>query len=68
MIDKQSIAVRTVIRTDTSFTTRFKNLRSQTTRLIGLDERETISNGLAEIADAYQDDWSSGSDEDDDEL
>lgn len=45
-----------------------KDLRSQGTRLIRLDEREALGNSLAEIADAYQDDWSSGSDEDDDEL
>ncbi|KAK2612958.1 mtDNA inheritance, partitioning of the mitochondrial organelle [Conoideocrella luteorostrata] len=60
------IPVRTILKTDTAISTRMKTLRSQATHLIGLDEREMLSNGIAEIADAYQDDWSSGSDEDDD--
>lgn len=32
-----------------------------------MEEREVLTNGLDEIADAYQDDWSSGSDDDDDD-
>ena len=31
-----------------------------------LDERETLSNDLGEISEAYQDGWHSGSDESDD--
>ncbi len=61
-------AVRTVLSTTTAMTARMRNLRSQVYRSVELEERETLSNGLAEIADAYQDDWSSGSDEDDDDL
>lgn len=68
MLEKKSIPTRSTICTDTSISKRIKTLRAQGTRLIGLEERETLSNGLAEIADAYQDDWSSGSDEDDDEM
>ena len=45
-----------------------KHLRSQTSRFVATEERETISNDLAEIADAYQDDWSSGSDDEDDDF
>lgn len=65
---KTSMPVRTFLRTDTSISTSMRALRAQTSRLIDLDEREGLSNGIAEIADAYQDDWSSGSDDDDDDL
>jgi hypothetical protein len=47
---------------------RIKTLRSEVTRLVNLEEREGLSNGLAELAEAYREDWSSGSDEDDDDL
>ena len=43
-------------------------MQTQSTWSIALDEREALSNSLAEIADAYRDDWESGSDEDDDDL
>jgi hypothetical protein len=43
-------------------------LKSQATWSINLDERETLSNTLAELADGYRNDWSSGSEEDDDDL
>ncbi|KHO00871.1 Tubulin FtsZ [Metarhizium album ARSEF 1941] len=68
VMDRQSIPVRTVLKTNTSISTRLKGLRSQGTRLVPLEEREALSHGLAEIADAYRDGWSSGSDEDEDEL
>lgn len=35
---------------------------------VAMDEREVLSSSLADIADAYKDDWDSGSDEDDDDL
>jgi len=45
---------------------RIKNLRSIVSRSIPVDERETLSNTLGEIAEAYEEGWDSGSDEDDD--
>ena len=60
--------MRTVLSTETTIGPQVKTLKSLTSWSIPLDEREGLSNGLAEIADAYQDDWSSGSDEDDDDL
>ncbi|KAG5983095.1 hypothetical protein E4U55_000851 [Claviceps digitariae] len=66
---KTSMPIHTVLRTDTSVCVQLRALRAQATRrLIGLDEREGLSNGIAEMADAYQDDWSSGSDNDDDDM
>lgn len=63
---QEDISVQTVLSTETTMAPQVKNLKSLTYWSIPLDEREALSNGLAEIADAYQDDWSSGSDEDDD--
>ncbi|KAG5999014.1 hypothetical protein E4U52_000008 [Claviceps spartinae] len=66
---KSCMPLNTFLRTDTSICVQLRALRAQATRrLIGLDEREGLSNGIAEMADAYQDDWSSGSDNDDDDL
>jgi hypothetical protein len=64
--DQPEIAVQTILSTTKSVGTHVKALKAQTVRSVSVDERETLSNELAEIADAYQDDWSSGSDEDDD--
>ncbi|KAG5948441.1 hypothetical protein E4U60_001861 [Claviceps pazoutovae] len=66
---KSCMPLNTFLRTDTSICVQLRALRAQATRrLISLDEREGLSNGIAEMADAYQDDWSSGSDNDDDDL
>lgn len=35
-------------------------------RMANLDERETLSNSLGEISEAYEDGWQSGSEESDD--
>jgi hypothetical protein len=45
-----------------------KDLRSRVTLSIPLEDRENLANGLAELGAAYEDDWSSGSDLDDDDL
>ena len=37
-------------------------------RLIGLDEREALCNGLEELCEEYVDGWESDSDDDDDEA
>lgn len=47
-------------------TLRVKNLQAIVGRAIGMDEREALSNSLGEIAEAYEEGWDSGSDEDDD--
>ncbi|KAH6985083.1 tubulin domain-containing protein [Ilyonectria sp. MPI-CAGE-AT-0026] len=66
--DQQDIAVLTTLSSNTSMAPRIKVLRSEATRLVGVEEREGLSNGLAELAEAYREDWSSGSDDDDDDL
>lgn len=62
--DKAS--VRTGLSTDAGISTRIKGLRALVQRAVKVDEREALSNGLAEIAEAYVEGWDSGSDEDDD--
>jgi hypothetical protein len=42
-------------------------LRTTVIRYIGLEDRETVGNELAEIAEGYKEGWSSGSDDDDDD-
>ncbi|KAI1326001.1 tubulin domain-containing protein [Xylariaceae sp. FL0255] len=60
------IAMRTALSTDTSVMDKVKALRATVIRSIGLEDRETIGNELAEIAEGYKEGWSSGSDDDDD--
>ncbi|KAF5019775.1 hypothetical protein F66182_8212 [Fusarium sp. NRRL 66182] len=61
-------SVQTTLSTNSSMVQRIRTLRSESSRLVGVNEREDLSNGLAELADAYQEGWFSGSDEDEDDL
>jgi hypothetical protein len=58
--------MRTALSTDTSVMDKVRALRTTVIRSIGLDDRETIGNELAEIAEGYKEGWSSGSDDDND--
>jgi len=62
----ESITVRTSLSTDSTVALRIKNIRRFVTRSIGIDERENLSNTLGAMAEAYEEGWDSGSDEDDD--
>ncbi|KAI0014135.1 tubulin domain-containing protein [Xylariaceae sp. FL0662B] len=64
---REHVSVRTALTTDTTVMDKVRALRSTVIRSIGSEDRETIGNELAEIADEYKEGWSSGSDEDDDE-
>ncbi|TVY81715.1 Protein dml-1 [Lachnellula suecica] len=61
-----AIAVSTSLSTDTSVALRVKSLQQIVGRAIGVEEREALSNSLGEIAEAYEEGYDSGSDEDDD--
>lgn len=63
----RSVAVHSRLSTTTGVAGRVKVLQTAVARMIGLDEREALSNGLGEIVEAYQDGWSSGSDDDSDD-
>jgi hypothetical protein len=62
----QSAGVITRLTTDTGVSDAVKELRSVVSASIAIEEREDLGNELAELADAYRDGWSSGSDDDDD--
>lgn len=64
---KSNMAVTTSLSTGSELSGRLKLLRSTVTRLIGLEDRETLSNELAEMADEYHEGWSSGSDDGEDD-
>ncbi|KAK6952927.1 hypothetical protein Daesc_005224 [Daldinia eschscholtzii] len=64
---KDHMSIQTALSTDSTVTDKVKALRSTVIRYIGLEDRETIGNELAEIADSYKEGWSSDSDEDEDE-
>ncbi|KAH8663517.1 tubulin domain-containing protein [Tricladium varicosporioides] len=61
-----SVAVSTSLSTDTTVSSRVKDLQYIVGRAVGIDEREALSNSLGEIAEAYEEGWDSGTDEDDD--
>ncbi|KAK7990938.1 Protein dml-1 [Apiospora arundinis] len=65
---RDSLSMRTVLSTDSSVMTRLRGLRTTVVRSIGLEDREDIGNELAEVAEAYKEGWSSGSDDDDDDA
>ncbi|KAI0603524.1 tubulin domain-containing protein [Biscogniauxia sp. FL1348] len=58
------VPMRTALSADTSVTDKVRALRAAVVRSIGLEDRETVGNELAEIAESYREGWSSGSDED----
>jgi hypothetical protein len=61
-----SVGVDTSLSTDTSVAFWIKSLRDIVNRSVAITERETLSNSLGELAEAYEEGWDSGSDEDDD--
>ncbi|PMD23979.1 tubulin nucleotide-binding domain-like protein [Hyaloscypha hepaticicola] len=61
-----SLAISTSLSTDTTVALRVKKLQSIVSRAVGITEREALSNSLGEIAEAYEEGWDSGSDEDED--
>lgn len=60
------VGVTTRLSTDSSISTAVRDLRSCAVPAIELQDREDVDNELAELAEAYRIDWSSGSDDGDD--
>ncbi|KAL8839002.1 MAG: hypothetical protein Q9170_001933 [Blastenia crenularia] len=50
--------------TTTQISKRAKGLQNMVSRMTHVTDREALSNGLGEIAEAYEEGWDSGSDED----
>lgn len=61
-----ALSVRTSLSTDTRVAARIKSLQTTVGRAIGVEEREALANTLGEMAEGYEEGWSSGSDEDED--
>jgi len=62
----KGLHIKSSLSTDTTVALRIKSLQTIVSRAIGVDEREALTNSLGEIAEAYEDGWDSGTDEDDD--
>lgn len=62
-----SVDVTAALTTDSSVSARMKLLRTNVVRSIGIEDRETLGNELAEMADEYHEGWSSDSDTGDDD-
>jgi hypothetical protein len=45
---------------------KIKAIEATAARMVSVDEREALVNGLGEIRETYETGWSSGSDEEDD--
>jgi hypothetical protein len=62
----ENVNVRTELATTTGISSRLKSLQTIVNRAIGVEEREALSNSLGEMAEGYEEGWSSGSDSGDD--
>ncbi|TAQ87745.1 hypothetical protein B7494_g3904 [Chlorociboria aeruginascens] len=60
------LSVNTSLSTDTSVALRVKYLQHVVARSVNVDEREALFNTLGGLAEAYEEGWDSGTDEDDD--
>ncbi|KAF2084884.1 tubulin nucleotide-binding domain-like protein [Saccharata proteae CBS 121410] len=66
----KALAVQASLSTSSAIATRLRYLGGVVPRLVSIEDRETLSNGLKTMAEEYEEGWESGledSDEDDDE-
>lgn len=63
---ESGLNVFTALTTSTRTAQRIKAISGTAARLVSMDEREAIVNGLGEIREYYETGWSSGSDDEDD--
>ncbi|KAK6346377.1 mtDNA inheritance, partitioning of the mitochondrial organelle [Orbilia blumenaviensis] len=59
----ESLGFATALRTSSSVVGHLKASQALANRIVPLDERETISNGLGELYEAYEEGWGSDSDD-----
>ncbi|KAL8322035.1 hypothetical protein RB593_004208 [Gaeumannomyces tritici] len=64
---KGALPVIGSLTTDSATSDRLKLLRTNVARSIGVEDREALSNELAQMAEEYHEGWSSGSDDGDDD-
>lgn len=63
----RSLPVHASLSTTTRVIDRVKELQNIVGRAIAVEDRETLFNGLGEIAEAYEEGWDGGSDVDSDD-
>ncbi|USP80160.1 hypothetical protein yc1106_07434 [Curvularia clavata] len=63
----QKLAVHTGLTTSTAVAGQIRTLEPIIKRMINIEEREVLSNGLHVLAEEYDEGWDSGSDSDDDD-
>ncbi|KAL8675585.1 MAG: hypothetical protein Q9168_000097 [Polycauliona sp. 1 TL-2023] len=65
-LSRKGAAVYGSLSTTSQLSKRTKGLANMVSRMVDVVEREALSNGLGEIAEAYEEGWDSGSDDDSD--
>lgn len=63
----EKLAVHAGLTTSTAVAGQIRTLEPIIKRMINIEEREALSNGLQVLAEEYDEGWDSGSDSDDDE-
>ena len=63
----QKLAVHVGLTTSTAVAGQIRTLEPIIKRMINIEEREALSNGLHVLAEEYDEGWDSGSDSDDDD-
>lgn len=62
----EGLSVFATLTASTRTAKRIKSIQTTATRMVSVDEREALYNGLGEIRESYETGWSSGSEEEDD--
>lgn len=63
----QKVAVKTALQTSSQISERLRAIGNVASRMTSVDEREALCDGLAAMADEYEEGWMSDSEDDDDE-
>ena len=61
---EEKLAVKTSLQCSTLVADRIRELERNARRMVGVEERETLCDGLATMAEEYEDGWSDDEDED----
>lgn len=59
------VAVRTALRTSSSISTQIRQMEQVVRRMIGVEEREALSDELQTLCEEYEEGWNSGSEDSD---
>ena len=58
----RSVAIHSSLSTDRMISSRLQDLQKLVCKMISVEERESLSNGLGDLCEAYAEGWDSGSD------